>query len=246
MNIVETDAAKSIMASSGIDLMDQFAGTSQKDLIIPKLLLMQPMHPLVTKEMKRQMGEIATSEGGAIADESQPKGPIRLVPFYLQKFWKITKPEGNREVFVRKEAVTPENSHQEWGAFFEGDEDHVRRQTWYLYGFLSNEFAAYGNAFPVVVEFQKTSFQIGKQIYSKGIKLRELGLPLFSQRCVLGSKQQTNDMGTFFVWTLDWEKAVAEEIQCAVKWFKTLKSAEFKVKEEAEPVEATNDEGVPF
>ena len=249
MNNEVTEAKTTAVTDYGIDLGEQFGGADQKDLIMPKLLLMQPMHPLVVKEKKRQAGEIASSEDGSVIDENHPEGPIELVPFFLQKVWRITKPgeKNSNEIFVRIEESNAENSDWQWGAYEENGEDFIRRQSWYLYGYLAHELKEYGNAFPCVVEFRNTSFRIGKQIYSRGAKLRDLGQPLFFNKCILSPRQESNDKGTFYVWNLEWEKTTDEEKKCAAKWFKAVRSSGYRVKEEgqADTTESTEEE-IPF
>lgn len=205
-----------------------------QDLLIPKILPMQPSSDLVT-DMKAQIGEyrdsISGEKIGSIVE------PIEVIPFAVQKFWDISV-EGEDGQFQWDHSIPliedPVNKdYNDNLLWLDKDSDgknikRIRRMNFFV--MLPKEIAA-GTALPYIFSFKSTSFVEGKKVYSQ-MYMRNVSqkLPPPAYVFKIGGKKEKNDKGTFIIPTVELgRKSTAAEIAEAFKWYKLVAKGAVKV-----------------
>lgn len=155
------------------------AQITSKDVIIPRILLMQPMSPGVT-EGKAKFGDFIESLNSEKLGDFE--NGIKVVPFYMEKVfieYKVTKKAGGKEEreFFQMVPITPinENAPYEDEAPDKDTGELVpisRDRTMNFYVLLVSELEI-GSAIPHIISFRKSSLNAGKkmttQMYMKNI-----------------------------------------------------------------------------
>lgn len=219
---------------------------TKKDIVIPRLLLMQPMSEKVTGG-SAAFGDIVdsltdTKVGGFDAP------PVRIVPFLMQKTFVVfdaNDPEDKK--FLRIDPITPENED----ARYEDEEkdehgdiikiSRVRTMTFYV---LLEEELKKGSAIPYIVAFAKTSLNAGKklatQMYVKNVNSGKTPAGMVMGITVSKQSQDKKTWAIFDMETIS--EAPMEYQQEAFKWLKLVKSGETRVDEGAFEEEAKEKE----
>lgn len=190
-------------------------GTSTKDILIPKLLLMQGLSKFVADE-KAQMGDIVNSLTGDILGGKTK--PVEIIPIMSFRTWVIYEIVGDKPQFKSVVPMTREN--EDWE--LEGEEDGapVRRDKCLnFYVMLKTDMGG----FPYLVSFRRTSFRAGKKLVNH-FKLAEMKrIPPAANSVMLACSKQQNDDGTFYVFDIAPGKPTAkEDLSTCYGWYKTL------------------------
>lgn len=213
-------------------------GTSSKDILIPKLLLMQGLSQFVGEE-KAQMGDIVNSLTGEVLGSKNKA--IEIIPILSFRTWVVYETIENSPKFKAVVPMTRENEGWE----LEGEEDGapVRRDKCLnFYVLLKTDM----EGFPYLISFRRTSFRAGKKLVNH-FKLAEMKrIPPAATSVMLTCTKQQNDKGTFYTFDIaPGKKNSPEELQTAYGWYKTLQTSNVKiddsdlVKGEPIPTEAT-------
>lgn len=258
--VQETKAVSGIPETYNPEEWGQAQLTS-RDVVIPRILLMQPMSPQVT-DGKAAFGEFRESlneEKLGKFDES-----FDVVPFWMEKVWvesqlipaqKAGQPPEKK--WFRTIPVTPANENLP----SEGDSldmstgemvNVVRDRVMNFYVLLANELNL-GGAIPYVLPFRRTSMQAGKklatQMYMKNINAGKspasMVMSVFSKKESATINGQSVTYAVADIKPSGWAKP--EHVADAFKWLQIMKSGKAKVHDESyAKEEATKEQPAPM
>lgn len=230
------------------------APVSSKDLVIPRILLMNGTSDLVTSG-EAGFGELRDSLTNRKLGDL--KNPVRIIPFAMKKSWieyEIDS-DGEKE-YLRKYDVTPQNENQKYEGEGEGREGGVtqvsRDYVMEFYVLLESDVRK-GGELPYIITFRRTALKNGKklatQMYvsNRGAKLPPPGMTL--ELCV---KIAANDDNKWAVLDVNLDPEVtkatdAETITKCLDWYKminTMKVHEDSYNEDASTEQAPSGESV--
>lgn len=202
-------------------------GVRADDILIPKILLMQPMSTLVIDEkaVPGEMVDSVTKE--KLGDQ---KKELEIIPINLFKTWVISKKDGQKFKFVRQE---PRNdANDSLPLEYEEDGETFRRDRVLNFYCLKAAEAKNLDALPIVASFRRTSMQAGKSIATHFQRAVMAGKPPACKTLKLLSKKTTNDKGTFYVYEVTTGRDTAkEEERRAFAWYQQIKKSSLKVDE---------------
>lgn len=240
--VKQTETAVASYSGSSVD---DWGGSemSGRDIVIPKLLLMQSTSDMVA-DGKAKLGDIIDSLTGEILGGLDK--PIQFIPFHMEKVWIISskKPTDSRFNFEKYEPVTAQNQGY---PFIEkiGDIEMKYEYTLQFYVLRPEDMSL-----PYVVSFKSTSSRAGKILSTQMfVRNKAAGLVPPAYTMGLGSHKDKNDQGTFAVMDVKAErKSTQEEIESAFNWFKIIKEGKTQVAPEQTTDNRTGfvDENVPF
>ena len=194
-----------------------------KDLILPKILLQQALSEAVKQRVARDGDYVNTLTGVVCSDE---KGIVNVLPFYCRQSYVIEKFNGKKFEFLK---VSPNVAGEQKP--FEETIDGVRYKNSHQYEFFC---MLEDGGTQAIVSFKSTSHKTGKQLFN----IMYLQNPQQKKTpahnwITLGRKEQTNDMGTFWVMDIGIGKeSKPEEVKECLTWISTIKQSDFKVAEE--------------
>lgn len=226
--------------SSMFDEME-YSSTEAKDLLIPKILLMQGSSARVKDLATHKAGDIIESINSRVygsARDADAKS-LKFIPIYMYKTWVKHEIFGKKMQYVETYPVTPENTSQRW----ESEEiiDNVKH-TYKLtkninfYVMLEKDF---GNvlAVPHVLAFRSTSARsaaiienwfsecsVAQKARIKSDMNGNLMLP-FAKVFELGGKLEKDDDHSWFVFKTTEIEAMKENdprIAQVFGWYKTV------------------------
>lgn len=197
---------------------------SNTDIIIPKILLMQPMSELVTDGIAK-IGEFRDSLNTArvLGDE---KAPVEVVVFGTFRTWMTFKDGEYLNTIARdasNEALPREEIEEGSGAAI------TRTQILNAYCLMPKDIAS-GEAFPFVLSFKSTSYTAGKALMTHIKKLQMFKKPSAAKVFLVSCHKETNDKGTFFVPDIAVLRDSTEaEMAQAYEWYKLIARSKVKV-----------------
>lgn len=219
-----------------------YGTVESKDLLVPKILLMQGSSEKVKDEGTHKAGDIIKSTDGTVYGSARAADakPLKFIPLFMYKTWVTHEILGpNKKEYVETTPVTPMNTNRKWEE--EVEVDGVRRQYRHtkninFYVLLEQDF---GNvlAVPHVLTYRSTSSKAAQLIEDWFFKCMtaqkarieyddngQLMLP-FAKIFELGGKLEKNDDNSWYVLTtkeagkLDKESEVLGQ---AYSWFKLV------------------------
>lgn len=210
---------------------------SSKDMLIPRLYLMQDLSDLV-KKGKAKTGSIVnatTSETIATTDE-----PLEVIPILTFGEWLLydVVKEGGRErdVYAGKTLVTKDNEN--WANEDVVDGKLMRRVRQINFLLL---LPKYFHDLPFLVSFRKTSMMAGRKLSTHFQVSGMKGKPAASQVFKLNSTAMTRKGYNFFGFEVEPGRATTEkELAQAYHWYQLFNRGGVKVEEE------TSTEDAPF
>lgn len=206
---------------------------SSNDIVIPKVVMMQPLSNPVT-EGKAKFGDFISGATGL------PIGNIdvgfEFIPFYMSKFhWvsKLKDGKGKEKEFQfdRVEECTRQaDENKPWD---DCDQDGVPIKRTFVrrfYGLIK------GLAIPVILEAKGTSASFGKKLATQMYVMNAASkLPPCATVIMVNGEKRKNAKGSFAV--MDFtpvRPATKEEITDCFHWFKLVKSGDTKTEEEVQ------------
>lgn len=227
--MTSTEIAKNetkMLAEYG-DLMDD-APVVATDILIPKLLLMQPTSEFVSQE-KAKSGDIVNSLGG---DVLCPKGSkLEIIPFKCVKTWIKMKQTSGKPEFMGQEPYTMANAGTPRTEVDNDGNNIINYECINYYVLLPSEIAA-GEFLPYVISFRSTSYKTGKKLETYRAKLADYKKPICFKTFELGSNLQENDQGRFYIYTVDQGRDTQEHELAEVKpWMERVRTQGVKVDE---------------
>lgn len=230
-----TKENKEVVAAASTELSADVAGmwgpqeVSAKDIIMPKLMVMQGLSEMVT-DGKAMFGEFRDSLTGELLGSVNK--PFDFIPFHLDKLIYVTKRKAGTTDNFKFDSVIPLTAETEklpWNDT-EGEDEIKRSQVFNFYCINPED-----TSMPIIISFKGMSLRNGKVLNTMAfVKSFIAGsFPPANHYKLIGTKT-SNDAGTFVVVSTEQgEKSTNEEINAAAKWMKMLKAGEAKVHEEA-------------
>ena len=215
-------------------------GLDNKDLLIPKLLLMQGLSELVA-EGKAAMGDFVNSVTGEVLGNKTK--PVEVIPICTFKTWVISEKLGDK--FEYKEVVPWTTDNDAWKLEEMVNGVLLRRDRVLNYYVLLASEATRADCIPYLTSFRRTSYMAGRKIANHFGKCAMLDVPPASKTLKLTSNFEKNDLGNFYVYGVDeGRKTTDQELSKAYTWWKTLSQNKHKVDDSdlvAKEVEPTED-----
>lgn len=201
-----------------------------RDVVIPKVLVMQKTSDLVD-EGKAAEGDFVNSVSGQkLGSISEP---LEFIPFKLEKLWFISKKVGTRFELQEIIPYDPSNADMRYSEVISGEE-WKRELHMRFYSILPSD-----PLLPFIVTFKSTSQKYGKALYTQMyVKNAASKVSPAGYVMVLYGTKEANDQGKFIVpnFSVARKTSAEEEAHC-LNWFKTLKTSNHVVDESSEKVE---------
>jgi hypothetical protein len=226
------------VAAPATDLNEWGMGdVSSRDVIIPKILVMQGLSDLVG-EGKAKLGDFVDSITSEVLGSIDK--PLSIIPLHMQKSWIISrrKKGESKFEFERYEDVTSANEGYPLEAA-DGD-DTIK----YEYALQFYVLRPEDPTLPYVVTFKSTSTRAGKALATQMyFRNKAAGLAPAAFVMELSSKKEKNDKGTFAVMEVKPKgRTSAEQEKEALNWFKVIKAGKTKVAAEPSEPAGTDSE----
>lgn len=192
------------------------------DMVIPKLLLMQPMSELVT-DGEAKMGEIRDSLTKKLMGSE--KNPVEVVIFSVFKTWlefkdgdyMSTKPITHLNMALPLEEIASD------GAVI------TRDKVINFYCLIPSEIES-GDAFPFVLSCRRTSMMAAKTVNTYLQKMKMSGLNAWDKTFKITSSKETNDKGTFFILNVEAGEVSKDAWKATAKnWYDLLAKSKVRI-----------------
>lgn len=226
---VVTKATTEVAAFEGASLSDWGdSEMSGRDIVIPKILLMQSTSEGVT-EGDKKMGDIVDSV--SMETLGSIDKPIQFIPFHLEKVWTISSRKIGEErfTFEKYEPVTAQNQSYPFSEKL-GDIEMKYEYTMQFYVIRPDD-----TSMPYVLSFKSTSSRAGKVLATQMfVRNKAAGLVPPAYTMELGGHKEKNDKGTFAVFDVKTgPKTSPDLIQECMVWYKVIKAGKTRVAPEA-------------
>ena len=218
-------------------------GISAQDLIIPRILLMQPMSEKVTAG-EAKFGEFRESlnweELGSI------EKPFEVLPFHLEKVFvefDVTDPKEKK--FLRVVPITPANEDLPYEDQERGESGQMipisRDRTLNIYVLLPHELEM-GSAIPHILSARRTSLQAGKKIATQFAKNAQVGKSPAAIIMEVSARKQTEEKKTWAVMDVKPKRPTPDKyVVEAYKWMQMIVSGKAKVDTASYETEARSE-----
>lgn len=207
-------------------------GSTSKDIIIPKILLMHGQSELVLSG-ERQSGQLIKSTDHAlVADRG---ATVKIIPFKMFKTWRVSELASSGQYeWRREEPWTVENDELPW-EFEETDGPTTKKmrrdQAYNFYAILADEIGT-GEVFPVKLQFTRTSRKAGKTLANHFATSGMYRRPPAMQTFEIGSEFVNGDKQKYFVFTAKMGQASSiEQLRVVKQWYDLIASGASSVKE---------------
>jgi hypothetical protein len=206
---------------------------SAKDVLIPRLLLMQGMSPMVTKG-DGKIGEIRESLNESLL--AAPEKSFEIIPFKMDRIWKemeLDKKTVKQIIPVVDDATSPDYNDDLPNDVRDAKENLIGHR------FRALRFFAllpHISPLPHMVEFKSTSLRAGKKLATQMYTTnRMLGKSPAATVFKLTGRKEEKDKQVFALFDVAVSReSSAEEVAEALSWFKMLSSGKGKVHEEGD------------
>lgn len=197
---------------------------SARDLIIPKILVMQGLSDLVS-ENKAKLGDLVDNVEQKVLGGFDK--PIEVVPFHMEKKYIISRRKKGEAKFEFERYE--DYAGQEYPFEKAEGEDLIKYEYTLQFYVLRPE----DTSMPYVLSFKSTSLRAGKVLSTQMfVRNRAAGLAPAAYVIELSSKKEKNDKGTFAVMEVKPKGRTAPELEKeALNWFKVIKAGSHKVAE---------------
>ena len=207
-------------------------GTSQTDMIIPRLMLMQALSDFVSKGSATPGDIVESINGEVVAKKTQPLEVIAIVTH--KEWWKFEMVQ-NKWEFRERVPYGPHNADWKY-------EETVNGTNWRNDAAL-NFFVILPNrldGLPHLLTFRRSNYYAGKKLSTHFQISAMKKMPPAASVFTLQSQSTTVDKNTF--WTFDIKKSresTKQELATAYEWYQMLTKKPIKADDAA-------DETVPF
>lgn len=211
------------------------AEVSAKEIIMPKLMVMQGLSEMVT-DGKAMFGEFRDSlTGGKLGGVNEP---FDFIPFHLEKLIYVSKRKAGTSEDFKFDSAMPLDAASEQLPWNDTDGDmEVRRSHVYNFYCINPD----DTSMPIIITFKGMSLRNGKVLNTMAfVKSFIAGSFPPAHHYLLKGVKTSNDRGTFVVISTEQgSKSTNEEIMSAAKWKKMLDSGEAKAHEETAAPQAS-------
>lgn len=223
MKVAKKEQTQVAIADTEFDqLMGDFKIDSS-DILIPKILLMQPSSVFVN-DGEATLGDFrnsVTKEKLGSINES-----FSFVPFHFTKSWDIV---GDGGKFVRKEEFKAGDENLPW-EFDEGGVRMKRIKRLDFFGFPLKKLEE-GDQLPMILSFRSTSYREGTKILTQfKLNISKRKLPWSNIWSIKGEKLKNEDNQTYCVARVDiLGDTPADVQQQCMDWYKNIKSMSSRI-----------------
>lgn len=202
-----------------------------EEIIIPKILVMQPGSTLVTKS-EAVFGQMIDSMSGEVLGDF--KNPLKFIPFYFERVYYISKKEGTRFKFDRLEPYTIDDRKYEETI---NGVTYKNEKAWQYYVMLTDDMSI-----PRIITFKGMSRRAGEVLYTdayvKSAMLKKRHVDFVYE---LAGQPHTNEKGTFAKISAKKSRATTmEELKDIHPWFMAVKEGLAKSHNSANDEEETS------
>lgn len=201
-----------------------------RNILIPRILIMQPQSPQVLDEVRNKNPETRTTFGDLLETLDNtvlgnPEKPLLIIPFKSGSNWILREKMGEGKAkFVKFEEDTGEEL-----PFIEeiGNKTFVRTYSINHYVLLPNEIEK-GGAIPYLISFRSTSVRAGSKLNSiMYVKNKAAGRAPWASLIELSVSKTKNDKGVFAV--LDVRQVQSrgsneKELEACAYWYEQISS----------------------
>lgn len=193
-----------------------------KDVTIPRIQLAQKMSESVDQE-KVKVGCFFKSTD--LETVGTTEEPLEMIPLTRFKQWTVEKKTGEKWEYVRTEDYTASNASSPW-EFTEEGIPMRRTETMNFYVLLTKET----DGIPALISFRRTGYACGKALSTHLLMLGKMNQPAARFTVKLHSTKKTNDLGTFYVPTMEkGRETTSEELTKAKEWYDTIQKQKVTV-----------------
>ena len=192
---------------------------NSKDVIIPKIYLMQAISKLVKADVRKSGQWVDSIDESVLADKGEK---LEVIIFDSKKRWVISTidPKTGKLSFLRSEPLTEENAEAPYDDI---DDEHgeIRRQLQYnYYCLLPSNLSK-----PYVLSMSKTATNTAKKINSMFTNLAEVNRPSASIVIALDAVSETKDSNEWWgISASQAREATAAELEKAYSWYLRCKN----------------------
>ena len=200
------------------------------DIIIPKLLLMHGQSEKVLQGEKGQGDLVRSTDWETLAKRNEL---ISVIPFTMSKTWRVSEIVDGKAEWRREEPFTADNMDLPW-EFEESGKKMRRDKALNFYALLTKE-AGNPTAFPIKLQFLRTSSRAGKVIADHFSKCRMLNRPPAVLSFEILSEFVNGDKQKYFIFTAKSSTPTTiEQITACKTWYDLMKSQASNIKEHEE------------
>lgn len=197
------------------------------DIIIPKLLLMHGLSKEVAAGNKLQ-GDLIRST--TLETLSKKGDKIQVIPFIMTKTWRISDITEQPPRWKRDEVWNASNDALEWEFVGEDGKKMRRDKAYNFYAMVTSDIDK-GGAFPIRLQFLRTSSQAGRAMADHFAKCRMFNKPPAGQMWDISSELVTGAKPYFKFNAAPSTATSAPHLIETKNWFDMIKGAGSQVKE---------------
>lgn len=231
--VTKKDLIPKSQHSSNLALTEELQGAwgaeeaTAEDIIIPKLLLMHGQSVKVLEGEKSQGEIVRSTDWETLAKKGETVG---VIPFTMSKTWRISELVEGLAQWRRDDPFVKDYPYEEW-EFMENGKKMRRDKALNFFALLTKE-AELPTAFPVKLQFLRTSSKAGKVIADHFAKAKMLKRPPATLSFELGSEFVNGEKQKYFIFTAKAGKPTTiEQITACRAWYDLIKSASHSIKE---------------
>lgn len=256
--VATTPSTSAVVATAALNQSWGKSTFDPKDVLIPKLLLMQPISELVA-DGKVSAGSVIKSTSEEVVGGKDE--PVKIIPLSIFKTWVVMEKIGNKFEYRRTEPYTSQNANRQW-EWTENGASWQANMSINLYALLPQDIAREQKALaalektgelpdpddallPVVVSFTRTSFKTGKEVATHFAKAESFNTPAAGTTLGLTTEFVKGEKGSYYIFNLTKVgRTPLVELQAAKRWYDIVTSAQ-ALKVDDSDLKAASDDGVP-
>lgn len=215
------EVAKKQTAEVSTELMEWGSGpdVSTKDLVVPKLLLMQGTSDLVKKK-KAQYGDLVDSIDKQVLGGTDKA--VEVVPFHVNKYYTIRDKNTPKKDFIRRDVLNAESDNLPYFDIDPDGKEIIRERTYEVYCIQTG--SEYVANLPLVVVLKASNEKTGKAVFTQMyIKNKNAKLSPAAVTFDITSREETRDDNSYMVYDVKPKRrATKEEEASCLTWFKMV------------------------
>lgn len=222
MEVAKKEANQLALPNTELDEIFGDFKIDSSDILIPKILLMQPVSQFVA-DGEATLGDYrnsVTKEKLGSINES-----FAFVPFHFTKSWDIVS-EGK---WIRKEEFKPGDESLPW-EFDEGGVRMKRIKRLDFFGFPLKKLAE-GDQLPMILSFRSASYREGTKMLTQfKLNISKRKLPWSDVWGIKGEKKKNEDNQTYCVPKIDIIAETDEDtLRNCMDWYKNIKAMSSRI-----------------
>ena len=198
-----------------------------EDIIIPKMLLMHGQSERVLQGEKGQGDLVRSTDWETLAKRNDT---VAVIPFTMTKTWRVSEMVDGKPQWRREETYDATKGDLPWD--FTENGKPMRRDKALNFYVLPVAEAELPTAFPMKLQFLRTSFKAGKVLADHFAKCKMLNKPPAVLSFEIGSEFVNGDKQKYFVFTAKTGKPTnIVQISACKRWYDLMKTQNHAIKE---------------